>query len=68
MGRIGQVYSRSATAAYKEWGRQPARQSVLSGSHAIVIGAMRHKLAGAIIACLFVLGLAGWLVTFWPWA
>lgn len=73
MGRIGKIYPRNEVAAYKDWGRGPAgngptRSSVLSGTHAIVVTAMRHKLAGALIALLFLLGLAGWLVTYWPWA
>jgi hypothetical protein len=33
------------------------------GTHALVITLLRHRLTGAIVASMFVLGLIGWFVT-----
>jgi hypothetical protein len=39
---------------------------LLAGAHEFALVVLRHKLVGAAIACMGLVGLAGALVTFWP--
>jgi hypothetical protein len=46
--------------------RQFRTAGLLAGAHEFAIGVLSHKLAGVVIACMGVAGLAGAALTFWP--
>jgi hypothetical protein len=46
--------------------RQFRPAGLIGGAHVLAMALLRHKLAGAAIACMGVAGLVAALFTFWP--
>jgi hypothetical protein len=55
---------RNSGEAYRQF--RSTATGLLAGAHEVMVGLLRHKLVGGVIAVMGGAGLLGTLITFWP--